>query len=138
MWRRCMKFLQKLLEEGDIYITDFWKGVRPEEAKRNIINLPNTIEELKEAEKVQNDVIRALECYNKFLPRNQYFKPHTANAKKFLNHAEFINMQLNFYYIGKECINSFLGIEKKEVLKLLQYYWKPREILIKNYYEESW
>ena len=33
------------------YKTDFWKGVRPEEAKRNIINFPNSVEELKEDEK---------------------------------------------------------------------------------------
>ena len=44
----------------------------------------------------------ALEYYNEFTPKCQYFKPHSANEKKFLNNAEFINRQLNFYNESQE------------------------------------
>ena len=43
-----------------------------------------------------------LEYYNEFTPKCQYFKPRSANAKKFLNNAEFINRQLNFYNESQE------------------------------------
>ena len=99
--------------------------------------MPTTIEELKEAEKIYNDVNQALRSYNEFIPRNQYFKPHTANAKKFLNNADFISRQIRLYNTSKECISSFLGIEEKEFSKLLNYYSKPREISIKNFKEKQ-
>ena len=128
---------KKLLEEGDRFSTQFWCGVRTVEEKVNSINLPTTIEELKEAEKIYNDVNQALRSYNEFIPRNQYFKPHTANAKKFLNNADFISRQIRLYNTSKECISSFLGIEEKEFSKLLNYYSKPREISIKNFKEKQ-
>ena len=123
----------KLLEEGDNFRTDFWLEVYPVKTERNVFHLPSTIEEIKEANKVQNEVSNALEWYNEFMPRTQYFKPHTANAKKFLNNAEFISRQLNLYNASKDCIGSFLGIEEKEFSKLLRYYSKPRDISIKNF-----
>ena len=55
--------------------------------------------------------MEALESYNNFMPRNQYFKPHTANAKRFLHNAEFINRQIKIHNASVECISSFLGIE---------------------------
>ena len=127
----------KLIEEGDNFHTDFWLKVLPIKAERNIFHLPSTIEEMKEANKVQNEVSHALECYNDFMPRSQYFKPHTANAKKFLNNAEFISKQLNLYNVSKDCISSFLGIEKKEFSKLFSYYSKPRDISIKNFIDKQ-
>ena len=53
-------------------------------------------------EKIQDDMSNALEYYNEFTPKCQYFKPHSTNAKKFLNNAEFINRQLNFYNESQE------------------------------------
>ena len=127
----------KLLEEGDNYRTEFWLEVRPVKAEKNLFHLPSTIEEIQEANKVQNEVSHALEWYNQFMPRTQYFKPHTANAKKFLNNAEFISRQLNLYNASKDCISSFLGIEEKEFSKLLRYYSKPRDISIKNFIDKQ-
>ena len=123
----------KLLEEGDNFRTEFWLKVRPAKADKSLFRLPSTIEEIKEANKVQNEVSHALELYNEFMPRTQYFKPHTANAKKFLNNAEFISRQINIFNASKECIGSFLGIEEREFSKLLRYYSKPRDISIKNF-----
>ena len=123
----------KLLEEGDNFRTEFWLKVRPVKADRSLFHLPSTIEEIKEANKVQNEVNHALELYNEFTPRTQYFKPHTANAKKFLNNAEFISRQISLYNTNKKCIGSFLGIEEKEFSKLLRYYSKPRDISIRNF-----
>ena len=128
---------KKLLEEGDRFSTQFWCGVRTVEEKANSIYLPTTIEELKEAEKIYYDVNQALRSYNEFISRNQYFKPHTANAKKFLNNTDFISRQIRLYNTNKECINSFLGIEEKEFSKLLNYYSKPREISIKFFKEKQ-
>ena len=79
----------------------------------------------------------ALELYNEFMPRTQYFKPRTANAKKFLNNAEFISRQINLFNMSKECIGSFLGIEEKEFSKLIRYYSKPRNISIKNFIDKQ-
>ena len=112
-------------------------GVRTVEEKVNSINLASTIEELKEADKIYNDVNQALKFFNGFIPRNQYFKPHKASAKKFINNAEFINRQIKLYNTSKECISSFLGIEKKEFSKLLYYYSKPRESSIKFFKEKQ-
>ena len=123
----------KLLEEGDNFRTEFWIKVRPDKAERNLFRLPSTIEEIKEANKVQNKVDHALELFDEFTPRTQYFKPHTANAKKFVNNAEFISRQISLYNTSRECIGSFLGIEEKEFSKLLRYYSKPRDISIKNF-----
>ena len=44
----------KLLEEGDNFCIEFWLKVRPTKAERNLFHLPRTIEEIKEANKVQN------------------------------------------------------------------------------------
>ena len=99
--------------------------------------MPTTIEELKEAEKIYNDVNQALRSYNEFIPKNQYFSKHTASAKKFLKHAEFISRQIRLYDTSKECISSFLGIEEKEFSKLLNYYSKPRESSIKIFKEKQ-
>ena len=126
-----------MLNEGDNFSTAFWCGFRSVELKRNIINLPSTVEELKEAQRVYSDVSRALDCYNEFIPKIQYFKPHTANAKRFLNNAEFINRQLNLYNKSKESISSFLGIEEKKFSKLIRYYSKPRVNSIKNFIEKQ-
>ena len=71
------------------------------------------------------------------MPKIQYFKPHTANAKRFLNNAEFINRQLNFYNESKESISSFLGIEEKEFSKLIRYYSKPHVNSIKTFIEKQ-
>ena len=84
-------YIKKLLEEGDSFSTHIWCDIRPVEEKVNSINLPATIEELKEAKKIYNNINQALRSNNEFIPRNQYFKPHTASAKKFLNNAEFIS-----------------------------------------------
>ena len=127
----------KLLEEGDNFKTIFWRDVNPEKIERNLFNLPSTFEELNEAWKTQDDMSHALEYYNEFTPRCQYFKPHSANAKKFLNNAEFINRQLNFYNESQEWVSSLLGIEKKEFSKLLRYYSKPRECSINNFIKKQ-
>ena len=127
----------KLINEGDNFSTAFWCGFHSVELKRNIINLPITIQELKEAQRVCSDVSRALDCYNEFMPKFQYFKQHTANAKRFLNNAEFINRQLSLYNESKESISSFLGIEEKEFSKLIHYYSKPRVNSIKNFIEKQ-
>ena len=127
----------KFLNEGDNFSTAFWCGFRSVELKRNIINLPSTIEELKEAQRVCSDVSRALDYYNEFMPKIQYFKPHTAKAKRFLNNAEFINRQLNLYNESKESISSFLGIKEKEFSKLIRYYSKPRVNSIKFFIEKQ-
>ena len=127
----------KLLEEGDNFCTEFWLKVRPTKAERDLFHLPRTIEEIKEANKVQNEVNHALRFYNEFMPRTQYFKPHTANAKKFLNNAEFIRRQINIFNASKECISSFLRIEEKEFSKLLRYYSKPQDISIKNFIDKQ-
>ena len=50
----------KLLEEGDNFRTDFWLEVYPVKTERNVFHLPSTIEEIKEANKAQNDVSHAL------------------------------------------------------------------------------
>ena len=81
------------------------------QSRKNAINLPRTEEELKEFEKAYKDVSNALKFYDEFLPRNQYFKPHTANAKRFLHNLEFIYKQLNLNNASKEWVSSFLGIE---------------------------
>ena len=94
----------KLLEEGDSFKTEFWRELLPVEVQKNIINLPSTIEQLKEAKRVY-DVNGVLESYNNFMPRNQYFKPHTANAKRFLHNAEFINRQIKIHNANIECIS---------------------------------
>ena len=99
--------------------------------------MPTTIEELKEVEKIYNDVNQALRSYNGFISRNQYFKTHTASAKKFLNNAEFINKQITLYNTSKKCVSSFLGIEENEFSKLLNYYSKPRESSIENFKEKQ-
>ena len=127
----------KLLNEGDNFSTDFWCGFRSVELNWNIINMSSTIEELKEAQRVCSDVSRAYDCYNEFMPKIQYFKLHTANSKRFLNNAEFINKQLNLYNESKESISSFLGIEEKEFSKLIRYYSKPRVNSIKNFIEKQ-
>ena len=47
-------------------------------------------------------MIRVLDSDNEFNQRIQYFKLHTANAKKFLNNAEFINRQFYLYNKSKK------------------------------------
>ena len=126
-----------MLEEGDSFKTEFWRELLPVEVQKNIINLPSTIEQLKEAKRVYDDINGALESYNNFMPRNQYFKPHTANAKRFLHNAEFINRQIKIHNASKECISSFLGIEGKEFSKLLRYFSKPRKDSIKISYKSK-
>ena len=123
----------KLLNEGYNFRTDFWGKFDNLNVKRSLIRLPNSIEELKEVQKVLNEVDKQLTHYNWFVPRNQYFKPHTANAKKCLNNAEFISRQLNIYDVNERWISSFLGIEHNEFMKLLRYYSKPRERSIKSF-----
>ena len=123
----------RLLNEGDNFKTQFWGKIDHLNEVRSSIRLPNTIEELKESQKVLDEVNKELEHYDWFMPRNQYFKPHTANAKKFLNNAEFISRQLNIYDANEECVSSFLGIEHKEFIKLLKYYSKPRKRSIQSF-----
>ena len=126
-----------MLEEGDNFKTEFWSELLPVEVQKNIISLPSTIEQLKEAKRVYDDINGALESYNNFMPRNQYFKPHTANAKRFLHNAELINRQIKIHNASIECICSFLGIEGKEFSKLLRYFLKPRRDSIKISYKSK-
>ena len=130
-------FYNKLLEESCNFRTEFWLKVCQTKKEKDILHLPSTIKEIKEANKVQNELSNALELYNEFMPRTQYFKPRTANAKKFLNNAEFISRQINLFNVSKECIGSFLGIEEKEFSKLIRYYSKPRNISIKNFIDKQ-
>ena len=109
----------------------------PVEVQKNIINLPSTIEQLKEAKRVYDDINGALESYNNFMPRNQYFKPHTANVERFLHNAEFINRQIKIHNASIESISSFLGIEDKEFSKLLHYFSKPQKDSIKNFIQKQ-
>ena len=71
------------------------------------------------------------------MPRTQYFKPRTANVKKFLNNTELISKQINIFNVSKKCISSFFGIQDKEFSKLIRYYSKPRNISIKNFIDKQ-
>ena len=92
---------------------------------------------MKETKRVYDDINGALESYNNFMPINQYFKPHTANAKRFLHNAEFINRQIKIHNASIESISSFLGIEGKEFSKLLRYFSKPRKDSIKIFIQKQ-
>ena len=82
--------------------------------KIDFIRLLDNIEELRETHKILNEVDNELDCYNKFMPRCQYFKHRTAQAKWFLENIEFINRQLSIYDESQKCVSSFLGIEEKQ------------------------
>ena len=129
MWRGCKKPFQQVAWRGRQLLHWVLAKSSPNKSREDLFHLPRTIEEIKEA----NEVSHALRFYNDFMPRTQYFKPHTANAKKFLNNAEFIRRQINIFNASKECISSFLRIEEKEFSKLLRYYSKPQVISIKNF-----
>ena len=131
------RLYNKLLNEGENYRTDFWAKVNTSNDEKKQMRLPNTIEELKETQKVLDKVDNQLQIYDKFMPKNQYFKPHSANAKRFLENAEFINKQLSIYDTNLKCISSFLGIEERQFTKLLKYYSKPRENSIKNFLQKQ-
>ena len=92
---------------------------------------------MKEAKRVYDDINGALESYNNFMPRNQYFKPHPPNVKRFLHNAKFINRQIKIHNASIESISSFLGIEDKEFSKLLRYFSKPRKDSIKNFIQKQ-
>ena len=51
----------KLLEEGDSFKTEFWRELLPVKVQKNIISLPITFEQLKEAKKVYDDINGTLE-----------------------------------------------------------------------------
>ena len=127
----------KLLTDGDKFKTDFWAKVNPVDVKRDFIRLPDNIEELRETQKMLNEVDSELDRYNKFMPRCQYFKPHSAQAKRFLENVEFINRQLSIYDASQKCVSSFLGIEEKQFAKLLKYYSKPRERSVKKFLDKQ-
>ena len=110
------RLYNKLLNEGENYRTDFWAKVNTSNDEKKQMRLPDTIEELKETQKVLDKVDNQLQIYDKFMPKNQYFKPHSANAKKILENAEFINKQLSIYDTNLKCISSFLGIEGDSLL----------------------
>ena len=125
-----------MLDEGDNFSTNFWCGFRSVELNRNIINLPSTVEELKEAQTVCSDVSRALDSYNEFMPRIQYFRPRTANAKRLLKNAEFINRQLNHYNENKKCYVSFIGIEEKEFFEVDSLLFETSRKLYQNFHRK--
>ena len=127
----------KLIKEGDRFKTEFWHEFNPPNAEISSIRLPESIEMLKSAQNILDEVENKLEYFDKFRPRNQYFKPHTANAKKFLDNVEFINRQLNIYDVDKKCISSFLKIDDQEFNKLLKYYSKPRKNSIKVFLDKQ-
>ena len=72
-----------------------------------------------------------------FTPRNQYFRPRTASAKRFLNNVEFIGRQLSIYDATRQSVGSFLGIEEKEFARLLRYYSKPREFSVRKFVQKQ-
>ena len=74
----------RVLENGINYKTEFWKAVKPHDFDRNAVKMPDTIEELKEVEKIHDEISKKFEDFNDYTPRIQYFKPHTASAKRFL------------------------------------------------------
>ena len=92
---------------------------------------------LKSAQNILDEVDNKREYFDKFKPRTQYFKPHSANAKKFLDNVEFINIQLNMYDVDKKCISSFLKIDDQEFNKLLKYYSKPHKKSIKVFLDKQ-
>ena len=116
----------RLLSEGDRFKTKFWEGVIPKKSQQTLLQFPETVEELEEVEKVHAEIDHALKSFNPFMPRNQYFKPRSVDAKRFLSNIEFINMQLSVHGMREECVSSFLGIREKEFRRLLRYYSKPR------------
>ena len=122
---------EKLLEEGQHFDAKFWIQVHRNKEEKNAINLPRTEEELKEFEKVYKDVSNALKFYDEFMPKNQYFKPHTANAKRFLHNVQFI------YNASKESVSSFLGININIFTRLLRYYSKPSQSSIKIFMKKQ-
>ena len=130
-------FTVKCLKKVITLRLSFGESLNQWKYRKNIINLPSTIEQLKETKRVYDDINGALESYNNFMPRNQYFKPHTANAKRFLHNAEFINRQIKIHNVSIESISSFLGIEGKEFSKLLRYFSKPRKDSIKNFIKKQ-
>ena len=123
----------KLLKEGNNFKTEFWNNILSENTKSFQIKSPNSIEDLKAIEKFHEEITSKLEDFNEYFPRNQYFKPHTANAKRFLNNAEFINIQLKNPDVDIECISQFLKIDDKAFRKLLKYYSYPREQSINKF-----
>ena len=54
------------------------------------------------------------------MPKCQYFKPRSVDAKRFLSNIEFINMQLSVHGMREICISSFLVIREKEFRRLLR------------------
>ena len=102
-------------------------------AKRSLIRLPNSIEELKEVQNVLNEEKKQLTHYNWFVPRNQYFKPHTANAKKFLNNTEFINRQL-FMMLMRDELAHFLGLSTMNSWNYLDTIQNPVKIQLKAFF----
>ena len=73
----------KLIKEGDNFKTEFWHSFNPSDVEISAIRLPESIEMLKSAQNILDEVDNKLEYFDKFKPRTQYFKPHTVNAKKF-------------------------------------------------------
>ena len=116
----------RLLSEGDRFKTQFWEGVIPRKSQQTLLQFPETVEELEEVEKIHAEIDYSLQSFNPFMPRNQYFKPRSVDAKRFLSNIEFINMQLSVHRMRAECVSSFLGIREKEFRRLLRYYSKPR------------
>ena len=127
----------KLIKEGDNFKTEFWHSFNASDVEISAIRLPKSIEMLKSAQNILDELDNKLEYFDKFKPRTQYFKPHTANAKKFLDNVEFINIQLNMYDVDKKCISSFLKIDDQEFNKLLKYYSKPRKNSIKVFLDKQ-
>ena len=121
----------KLLTDGDKLKTDFWANANPVNVKRVFIRLLDNIEELRETQKMLNEVDNEFDLFNKIIPRCQYLKHHKAQAKWFLENVGFINRQLSIYDASQKCVSSFLGIEEKQLAKLLKYYLKPRERSVK-------
>ena len=74
----------RVLENSINYKIEFWKAVKPHDCDRNAVKVLNSIEELKEVEKIHNKICKNFEDLNDYTPRIQYFKPHTASAKRFL------------------------------------------------------
>ena len=110
----------KLPKVGDNICTEFWLNVCPAKAEGiSSISKNNRRDQI--ANKIQNEVSHALKLYSEFMLRTQYFKPNIDNANKFLNNADFISRQINFFNESTKCIDSFLGTEEKEFMTLLRY-----------------
>ena len=63
----------RVVDEGSNYQTNFWSWFNSIKEEKEQIDIPGTIEELIKNNEIHDEVDKALDHYNQFMPRNQYF-----------------------------------------------------------------